>query len=85
MVMVEKRSCHIKEMSHLSFNYSILLWSIYARRFMDYPLLLGKLMQVIVEIISCIISPKFLDRGAKLSGYHFAKIRQESPNCSLIF
>ena len=73
MVMVKKSSGYIKEMSHLLFNYSILLWSICAGRFVDYPFLLGILMQVIVEIISCIISTKFLDGYAKLSGNYFAK------------
>jgi len=50
---------------------------------MDYPLLLGKLMQVIVEIIPCIIGTKFFDGFAKLSGNYFTKMGQDSPNGSL--
>jgi len=40
---------------------------------------------VIVEIISCIISTKFLNGNAKLSGNHFAKIGEDIPNDNFIF
>ena len=73
MVMMEKGSGDIEKMSHLPFNYSILLWSINAREFMNNVLLLEVMMQVIIEIIPCIISPKLPDKSAKLSVNHFAK------------
>jgi len=84
MVMMESSS-NIKKMSHLPLIYSILLWSIYAGRLMNNPLLLEKTMQVIIEIIFCIINSKFLYRRTKLSGNHFAKIGQDSTNCSFLF
>ena len=56
IVVMKKRSSHIKEVFHLPFSYPILLGGINTRRFMDCSFLLEVLVQVMIKIISCIIS-----------------------------
>ena len=73
MMMMKESSGDIKKLLHFSFSDSILLRSINTRGFMNSALLLEVMMQVIIEIIPCIISPKLPDKSAKLSVNHFAK------------
>lgn len=67
-MMMDKCPSNIKKISHLWFSHSILVWSVDIERLMENPFLLEKLMQVIIKVIICIISSKFLNRTVKLSG-----------------
>ena len=77
--------CGLENMMVLTFDYTILLWSMRTRGLMYQPMLVEVLLELSIHIFTAIIRAKDFEFGRKLGLNHCVKRAEGNKNLIFVF
>ena len=77
--------CGLENMAILTFNYTVLLWSMRTRGLIYQPMLVEVLLELSIHVFIAITRVKDSDFGRKLGLNHCVKRVEDSKNLIFVF